>query len=197
MKTPDRLGLTNRQGLPDALQVLLHEYPRDLWQEHRNFDGLIRFWLERHLMFRRILEQLRDQGEGFIAGRIDPLRHGRNTAQLAGTLIHELHGHHQIEDQHYFPRLARMEPRLKQGFTLLDGDHHALDGHLEGLTESANALLKLLEPRNAAGAGKGKWNDAASRLQDDYTRFERFLDRHLTDEEDLVVPVLLRHGARL
>jgi iron-sulfur cluster repair protein YtfE (RIC family) len=196
MTTPDPQALAHRKGLPDALQVLLREYPRDLWQEHRNFDGLIRFWLDRHLMFRRILEQLRDQGEGFIAGRVDPIRHGRNTARLAGTLINELHGHHQIEDHHYFPRLSGMEPRLKRGFALLDGDHHALDSHLEGLTERANALLQTLEPR-AGRALASKAGSEAGRLQENYIRFERFLDRHLIDEEDLIVPVLLRHGARL
>jgi len=49
--------LRHRKGLPDALRVLLEQYPRALWESHQNFDGLTRFWLERHLMFRRALGQ--------------------------------------------------------------------------------------------------------------------------------------------
>ena len=35
--------LESRTGLPDGLRVLVSEYPRDLWQSHRNFDALKRF----------------------------------------------------------------------------------------------------------------------------------------------------------
>lgn len=184
------LSLDERNGLPDALRVLLADYPRDLWQSDRNFHGLVSFWLERHLMFRQVLTHLRKEGEAFLDGRTDPQRHGARTAQLAGRLINELHGHHQIEDHQYFPKLAKLEPRLKKGFDLLDHDHIALDGHLQGLTENANALLRGLSARKPA-------RDAAGRLQKNYSEFERFLDRHLIDEEDLIVPVLLRHAGRV
>lgn len=183
------LTLEQRDGLPDALRILLAEFPRDLWKGHRNFDGLVSFWLERHLMFRQLLTHLRKDSEAFLDGRIDAKRHGTRTAQLAGRLINELHGHHQIEDHQYFPKLAKLEPKLGKGFDLLDLDHIALDGHLSGLTDNANALLRAL-------AAKGNGRDAAGRLQQNYVGFERFLNRHLTDEEDLVVPVLLRHAAR-
>ena len=36
---------------------------------------------------------------------------------------------------------------------------------------------------------------AAGRFRDSVTGMARFLDRHLTDEEEIVVPVILEHGA--
>ena len=49
---PDDLALGVRAGLPDALRVLLADYPREGWESHPHFTGLVRFWLDRHLMFR-------------------------------------------------------------------------------------------------------------------------------------------------
>ena len=187
------LALDRRAGLPEALQVLLRDYPRDLWTSHRNFDGLTRFWLERHAMFRQLLAQLQADGQGFLDRRIDPRAHARQTQRLAGFLLNELHGHHQIEDVQYFPLLSGLERRLGAGFDLLDADHHALDGHLHALAERTNALLSAI----AEGGPPGRAQDAAGRLQTALDGFAPFLDRHLIDEEDLVVPVLLHHAPRL
>ena len=41
---------------------------------------------------------------------------------------------------------------------------------------------------------RGGGADALGRHGDGLERMERFLDRHLTDEEDLIVPVILRVG---
>lgn len=182
--------LAHREKLPDALRVLLEHYPRALWESHQNFDGLTRFWLERHLMFRRALAQWQDDTRGFLDQGRDARAHGQMTARIGGFLINELHGHHQIEDAHYFPTLAAAETRLAHGFDLLDADHHALDSQLAALTDAANTHLRALQDRNAdtkASAGA-----MLKRLDG----FERFLDRHLVDEEELVVPVILHHALR-
>ncbi|MGC9420584.1 MAG: hemerythrin domain-containing protein, partial [Rhodovulum sp.] len=129
----DDLKLGRRAGLPDSLRVLLDEHPRDLWESHDNFDGLTRFWLERHLMFRALIERIAGESRAIADRRADPERATRATARFAQLLLSELHGHHRIEDLHYFPRLAALEPRLQRGFDILDHDHHALDGHLAAL----------------------------------------------------------------
>lgn len=181
--------LHQRERLPDALRVLLEQYPRALWQSHRNFDGLTRFWLERHLMFRRALAEWQSDTRTFLDKGRPPQEHGTQTARIGGFLINELHGHHQIEDAHYFPVLAQAEARLAHGFDLLDADHHALDGELAALTDAANLHLRALseggDTRSSAGA-------MLTRLD----QFEQFLDRHLEDEEELVVPVILHHALR-
>lgn len=188
-------ALERRKGLPDALRILLRDYPRAMWESHRNFDGLTRFWLDRHLMFRDLLGRLSAENAGFLDGRSPARSHAARTSRYAGFLLNELHGHHGIEDQHYFPVLAGLEPRIARGFDLLDADHKALDGHLHGLAEDTNALLRAIE---AAGAGgpEAAARDAAGRLQTRFDGFGRFLDRHLTDEEELVVPVILHHAPR-
>ncbi len=49
------LPLETRAGLPDALRVLLRDYPRERWGGDPNFHGLVSFWLGMHLHFRDAL----------------------------------------------------------------------------------------------------------------------------------------------
>jgi hemerythrin-like domain-containing protein len=175
----DELSLTDRQGLPDALRVLLQAYPRTEWDTHPNCGLLTRFWLDRHLMFRRLSELLRSDTQARIDRALEAQDHLHRLNRFGGMLVGELHGHHQIEDHHYFPRLGRLEPVLERGFALLDADHHVLDERLASFTRSANDVLSGGEP--------GPFLDALD-------AFDALLVRHLEDEEDLIVPVLLKHG---
>jgi iron-sulfur cluster repair protein YtfE (RIC family) len=181
--------LEHRKGLPDALRVLLDTLPRSGWESHPNFDGLIRFWLDRHLMFRDVLGRLRKGSTLYLDRQSDPRRHAAETARYAGFLLNELHGHHSIEDHHYFPALIGLDTRLVRGFELLDSDHHALDGHIHAMADTTNAFLSRL--------GEADERDRGAALAAALDRFETFLDRHLTDEEDLVVPVLLTYAPKL
>lgn len=189
-------ALEHRAGLSDALRVLLAAYPRDIWTSHRNFDGLTRFWLERHLGFRQILAALQADSRGYLDGDVAPRQAAQRLARLGGALIDQLHGHHQIEDHHYFPLLSAAEPRLVGGFELLDRDHQALDGHLHALTDAANAALRALAAAESGAADRALSITQIGALAGRLDGFERFLDRHLTDEEDLVVPVILHHAPR-
>ena len=93
-------------------------------------------------MFRKALAQWQDDTRGFLDAGRDARQHGQLTARIGGFLINELHGHHHIEDAHYFPVLAQAEARLARGFELLDADHHALDAQLAALTDAANTHLR-------------------------------------------------------
>ena len=183
------LDIERRDGLPDALRVLVNALPRGTWEAHPNFSPLTRFWLERHLMFREILTRLQSGTESYLNGDTDPRRYGRDTARLAQFFLQELHGHHSIEDHHYFPALQSLDWRLERGFTLLDADHHALDGHMNALAEQTNGMLRGLESDDKLGP--------AGTLGKGLDGFGRFLDRHLTDEEDLVVPVILTYAPEI
>ena len=80
----------------------------------------------------------------------------------------------------------KFDERLKRGFALLDSDHHELDGQLHRFTDAANLVIKpslTIDARSATG-----------QLHDVLSQFERFLDRHLVDEEELIVPVILKYG---
>ncbi len=178
----DPLDLDRRTGLPDALRVLAEKYPRGTWETHPEFNALTRFWLDRHLMFRRIQDVLIAETESYLDRSADPTRYTADLSRLAGMFLNELHGHHGIEDAHYFPVLAARDARLGAGFELLDADHHALDAGIHGLADRTNAVLR------APAAVP------AEALRAELERFRSLLDRHLTDEEDLVVPMILEYA---
>lgn len=182
----DGRTLDTRTGLPEPLRVLLREFPREGW-DRADLSPLIRFWLDRHMMFRRLTGKLERDARAALDGRIDLRAHAAALSRLGGTFVGELHGHHHVEDAHYFPVLARHDARLEAGFALLDTDHHALDGHLQVFVGAANAVLQ------ADAAGR---HDATGRLLAGIERLSPLLERHLTDEEDLIVPVLLKYGER-
>jgi len=175
------LDLETRQGLPDALRVLVEAYPREAWETHANFGQLVQFWMQRHMMFRQLVGILRDDAARLSDGVIAFEDYAPRLSHYAGTLLNELHGHHQIEDQHYFPQLVTLDARVERGFDLLEADHEAMDGVLHTMASSANAVLQ--------GGEIGRFDDRLS-------RFGSLLERHLTDEEEIVVPVILHTGFR-
>lgn len=187
MATDDSLALGNRAGLPDALRALVEAFPRADWEAHPHFDGMVRFWLERHILFRRILEAIRTDAEARVGHDLSEDTQLSRLSRLGGMFVGELHTHHQIEDHHYFPVLARLEPTIAHGFDLLDSDHHAIDGVLERFVAAANGLI-------GARGDPVLGHSGALRLHDELAEVHRFLDRHLLDEEELVVPVILKHG---
>lgn len=180
------LELDLRTGLPAALRVLLDEYPRAGWEADPGYSGLIEFWLDRHMMFRRLVERLRTDAERALDKRLEIGPYRQHLARLGSMFVQELHGHHSIEDQHYFPVLSRLDLRIQKGFELLDRDHHALDPLLGEFVGSANAVL---QPGSQVDA------DAIAAVYTRIEQLDRLLDRHLIDEEELVVPVILKHGA--
>ena len=178
----DAIALAARQGLPAELLALLDEYPRAGWPAHPGFHGLVSFWLDRHMGFRTLTDRIRRETEALVDGKTDPATFPQRLVPLGRRLVDELLGHHQIEDDAYFPELAALEPRLTKGFDILDTDHHELDTLLDSFVTSANAVLQSPDMRNAAAA-----------FHDSLAPFTQMLNRHLTDEEDLILPVILKH----
>lgn len=182
----ETLALATREGLPDALRVLLAEYPKLAWQAHPNFSGLVEFWLERHVMFRRLFEHLQRDAAARIEREIDPAQYNARLSRYGSMLVSQLHGHHQIEDDHYFPKLKTLDARLEHGFEILDKDHHALDGIINRFSNAANAVLKA--PDEAAA------REETVAFQGELSSFHQMLNRHLNDEEEIIVPVILKNG---
>ncbi|MCK0149620.1 hemerythrin domain-containing protein [Marivita sp. S6314] len=176
----NNLALDTRTGLPDALRVLLESYPRDTWPTHDNFAGLVAFWLDRHLMFRTLLTTLIRDTERVADRKIDEQTYHGRLSRTGSAILQNLHAHHQIEDHHYFPLLSGKEPGLQRGFTLLDSDHHAMDGLLNRFADGANAVIR--------------GNEEAGPFRENLLTFQSLLNRHLIDEEELIVPVILKHG---
>ena len=105
--------------------------------------------------------------------------------RVASRLIDELHGHHMIEDHQYFPMLQALDPRIGWGFDLLERDHQALDAPIHDLARRRTASSRRCAP--------GSRRRRAAALEGRLAELGRLLDRHLVDEEELVVPVILDH----
>ena len=94
------LDLANRDRMPEALRALLADFPREGWEAHPHFVGLVQFWLERHMMFRQLSEVLQSDVEAALDKKLDPQAHRARLSRYGGMLVNQLHGHHQIEDHH-------------------------------------------------------------------------------------------------
>lgn len=91
-----------------------------------------------------------------------------------------MYGHHNIEDTHYFPYFVQSFPELKQGFELLDNDHHLINAMLDDLSLLRRELFQMQNCQP----------DFAKKLHGSVCQTGILLNRHLIDEEDLVIPIL-------
>jgi hypothetical protein len=167
-----------------ALEALLERHPSATWRAQQSPTA--HFWLEIHDEFRRECVALTTMGDNWRDGRITPPELAVIAAPRLRGMVAHLHGHHEIEDYHYFPTFREAERLLAPGFDLLAADHTRLAGDIDG------AITTLRELGAAAGTPPGV---AARQAADLYVaaadRLFRHLVRHLADEEDLIIPLLL------
>jgi hypothetical protein len=184
----DALTLARRSGWPEDLRVLVSRYPREQWQTHSNLGEMARFWLSRHAMFRELAAEIETVEARFRKGALSPDEFPRQFVPPLQFLMSQLNVHHQIEDLHYFPIFRAADARLERGFDVLEGDHHCIHADMARTAETANALLRAL--RGDA--------DSLRRINDNHAQASgallRGLIRHLDDEEDLIVPLILDRG---
>lgn len=151
---------------------------------------MARFWIDKHNYLRQQSEGIIGANDEFRAGRIDPEQFGSWLAPRLQSFLSVLHGHHQIEDFHYFPAFRRTEPRLNPGFDVLARDHELVHHGIAGIVESVNTFFSTLQS-DATGA-----DDARRHAADRYIEASQLLHtrliRHLEDEEDLIIPLMIR-----
>ncbi|MEC9434272.1 MAG: hemerythrin domain-containing protein [Pseudomonadota bacterium] len=181
-------GLAARDGLPEPLRYLLGDYPRLIWGDHPNFGPVTRFYLDRHAMFREAMAVMRRLTDETLDGARPAPAWSRDFGRIAGFFLQQLHEHHHVEDIHYFPALVRMEPGLARGFDILDRDHHAIHDALDRFQDGAAAALRALQ------AGPADPKRPVADIGEELARMDRLLGRHLFDEEELVIPVMLHRG---
>lgn len=182
--------LETRSGLPDDLRWLVEKYPREDWLGHDNVHGMASMWLKRHDMFRELGGMLTEGIDDYREARLDAQGFARWFAPRLNFFLGNLDGHHNVEDQHYFPVFADAEKRLKRGFEILDADHHLIHEALARNAEAANAFIRAL------GEDADRQRFAADSYADENARLIAMLTRHLADEEDLIIPLILDRGER-
>ena len=176
--------------MPEEMQLLLTDYPRDAWDAHPNFKRATRQWMGAHQMFRQLAEVTRTETEGFLDKTRDAHDFAGRLSVYGNLLVRNLQGHHHREDHSYLPELSAADPRFDRGLEILEKDHEALDGILDAFTSASNRVIKLIQLDEAQA------RDEAGGVHEMASGIEALLDRHLTDEEDLAVPIILHHKLR-
>lgn len=178
------------EDMPREMQILLDEYPRDGWEAHPGFKEKTRHWLGAHLMFRRLAERVRLDTESYLDADIAAADYAGRLSYYGGALVGNLHGHHGWEDHSYFPELSAADARFDAGLEVLEKDHAVLDVVLDSFTGAANRAIKLTQLDEAQA------REEAGNLHVTSETIEVFLKRHLSDEEELAVPIILHHRLR-
>jgi hypothetical protein len=184
----EALALASRNGWPEDMRHLIARYPREQWDSHANLGSMARFWLSRHAMFWELAGMLTAITGDFREGRIAPSEFPQLFVPRLQFLLQQLDLHHYIEDHHHFPIFRAADARLARGFDVLENDHEAIHADMARTADKANALLRAL----------GGEADALRRAGDGYAEASGALlaglMRHLDDEEDLIVPLILDRG---
>jgi len=184
------LLLPNRHDLPSEIAFLRARYPSDAWRQHHNYGELAAFWLQVHASLRAHGNALQQATTAFREQAWDAARFQRFLAPRLEHYLQHLEGHHHIEDVHYFPRFRQLDTRMVFGFDLLENDHDIIhDSVLATASTGRDLVQSLARNEDAAQRAAVAYADRADRLL-------LLLERHLSDEEDLVIPAMLEYGER-
>ncbi len=158
--------------------LFLHEQtPPAKWHQLR---GIAATWLGMHQSLRRGQCEIDYLGREYLNHRLEWAEYHHRLLHAANLHYGHLHGHHRLEDAHYFPQMRRHEPRLNRGFDVLDNDHHHIESQLNAIQVLLNELRHSESPNYALVERLAK---AAQNCGEE-------MYRHLADEEDLVIPIL-------
>ncbi|WP_435979218.1 hemerythrin domain-containing protein [Psychrobacter sp. DM4] len=142
-------------------------------------------WLKVHTNIRKRQRILTQISEAYIDGEYDWAEYRSQILKRINMHVLKLHQHHGVEDEGFFPEFVRIYPALAPAFEILNKDHECL-----------NALLDELQIQNDKLArNEVEYKALAKALHETLVKVTDLLRQHLTDEEDLVIPILgLRQG---
>ena len=137
-------------------------------------------WLNVHTNIRKRQRILRQLSEEYLMGALNWDNYRTQILQRISIHVLKLHQHHSVEDHGFFPEFVSSYPQLKPGFEILERDHIRLNALLDEMQSLNDELAKAQNEDKAL----------ADRLHANLITGTDFLSQHLTDEEDLVVPIL-------
>ncbi|MCG3882084.1 hemerythrin domain-containing protein [Psychrobacter sp. Ps3] len=142
-------------------------------------------WLKVHTNIRKRQRILMQISDAYISGEFDWSEYRSQILKRINMHVLKLHQHHEVEDEGFFPEFVSMYPKLAPAFEILGHDHEYL-----------NELLDKLQIQNDQLARSEIEDKAlAEELHKTLVAVTDLLQQHLTDEEDLVIPILgLRQG---
>jgi len=98
----------------------------------------------------------------------------------------ELHEHHTVEDEIFFPAILERLPVFDSQLDRIEAEHHRLDGLLQHTTTTLDAL----------GDPAVDWPRAAAEAVEQHAQLGGGLDGHLGFEDDDVLPLFVEHFGR-
>jgi len=142
-------------------------------------------WLKVHTNIRKRQRILMQISDAYFSGEFDWSEYRSQILKRINMHVLKLHQHHGVEDEGFFPEFVNMYPKLAPAFEILGHDHEYL-----------NELLDTLQAKNDQLARSEVEDKAlAEELHETLVKVTDLLQQHLTDEEDLVIPILgLRQG---
>jgi len=182
--------IDTRTGWPDELREFLNRFPRDSWR--RQTSPMAQFWIDRHDWFRQECTTLQSAADDYRSSKKSAGEMATWVAPRLQTFLGSLHGHHQIEDYHYFPAFRESEKSLAPGFDVLAHDHELIHVGISDIVNKVNTLLATLRDDGAAGLDAQR--HSADQYVDASETLYRRLVRHLDDEEDLIIPLMIDRG---
>lgn len=181
-----------RSAISPALRETMFNIPREEWASNPRMYGEPGHWLQIHKGLLTASATLPAWIEQFTQEE-DPVRMQAIAQQISGLgnqLVHHAHGHHHIEDHHFFPVFLRMFPQLEHPLELLDGDHKVLAEVLDDL-EKATAAFPV-SPEGSDREKRDAWLKGADILMPAAKRLDTLFIRHIGDEEEICIPVMLK-----
>ena len=137
-------------------------------------------WLKVHTNIRKRQRILVQISEAYISGEFDWSEYRSQILKRINMHVLKLHQHHGVEDEGFFPEFVSMYPKLAPAFEILGHDHEYLNELLDKL-QIQNDMLARSEVEDKA---------LAEELHKTLVAVTDLLSQHLTDEEDLVIPIL-------
>jgi iron-sulfur cluster repair protein YtfE (RIC family) len=175
----DPLELAIRTAWPEELLVHYRLHPRP-WQLH-TLPDIANHWLGVHNMFRQHATLLAAATDAWSGKTLPALNYLRTAVPRAASFVHVLHMHHHAETDMAFPAVAVAAPEMARAFAVLDRDH----AQIEPMLERVERVIETRDPRI---------DPMASELAAALPPLLAALDRHLNDEEDIIVPALVVRG---
>ena len=176
-----------RKGLPAVIKDLLLPLERDQWSQHARYGGKASFFMQYHgdllataAYLKQSLQTLLDSSQ-----LVFNWQHLKEPLSAAQYLVDRAHNHHSIEEQVYFPQFRKIMPQLSKGIDLLDKDHQSLDLALDDLSTKVMNMVMTMNQEDIIDKQQVK------ALTDNVLHLQRILQRHLHDEEEVIIPIFL------
>ena len=128
---------------------------------------------------------LLDASQAALDGKTSPPDFTYELARELHFFVPLLEGHHQAESARLYPRLLQHYPKLQDKFVILERDHTHIDQALDNLAKMPERLMR-------EAPTKAIFHQETDQLCEQLYSFQRLLGLHLDDEEDLVIPILLK-----